>query len=207
MRPIIKFILLSCLLTLSVSACAQQRFIEGTHYEKFSDKGSKEKQVLEFYSLFCGHCYRFEPIAKKIRTVLPATVNFQQIHVNFLGGSKDMQDYLTKTVIVSQQMGKQAIVKNAIYNYLHVQRARITNEQDVQNILALQGIDMAQFNKLMKSFTTNGLMRKNQKVLDQYRATVHGTPTLIVNGQYKVLPQQLRSEQDYIDIVNYLVRL
>ena len=46
----------------ALAVLGQNDFKEGVHYDIVSDKKSESPVVTEFFSLFCGHCFQFEPL-------------------------------------------------------------------------------------------------------------------------------------------------
>ena len=55
---------------LPLTACAQEpasKWKEGTHY-KVLDKEATDKPVItEYFSFWCPHCFKFEPIVAQIK--------------------------------------------------------------------------------------------------------------------------------------------
>ena len=106
-------------------------------------------------------------------------------------------------------------IMNAIFKYIHVQRAPFSSEKDLRNLFVVNGADGAKFDKLMKSFSVNSQAKQFKKQQDFFsrKGALTGVPTVIVNGKYKVEAQGLdRSsrtalEDDYIKLVNYLLTL
>lgn len=53
------------ILCMPVMAFASQ-FQNGEQYTELQTEKTSKPQVIEFFSYFCGHCYKMEPIAKSI---------------------------------------------------------------------------------------------------------------------------------------------
>jgi thiol:disulfide interchange protein DsbA len=205
-------VILIPLLAFSMTACAEQ-YTEGKQYSKVNDTLSKKKEVREYFSVYCGHCLRFEPFMHKLKASLSKDVSFERNHVDFLRqASPKIQQMITKATVVAEQLGNEDKLIGAIFNYVQVQRAVITSEKDLRNIFVLNGADGEKFDKLMKSFSVNSkakLLKKNQDTMSQKRALT-GVPTIIVNGKYLIDTQKLdrnNFEQDYQNLVSYLLTL
>ena len=56
-------LLAACFFTLSVSA---QTLKEGVHHEVISETATQKPEVREFFSYYCPHCLKFEPLAKRL---------------------------------------------------------------------------------------------------------------------------------------------
>jgi thiol:disulfide interchange protein DsbA len=212
MNKLLKSLLLLPLLALSVNAAAA-KYTEGEQYTKVNETVTKKKEVREYFSVYCGHCFKFEPIMHNLKKALPADASFERNHVDFLrGASPKIQQMITKSIVVAEQLGDADKLVGAVFNYIHVQRAVITSEKDLRNIFVLNGADGDKFDKLMKSFSVNSqakAMKKYQESMTAKRALT-GVPTIIVNGKYKVDASKLDKnnfEQDYQNLVKYLLEL
>ncbi len=205
-------VLLMPLFAVSLTACAEQ-YTEGKHYSKVSEIATSKKEVREYFSVYCGHCFKFEPFMGMVKKALPEGVSFERNHVDFLrAASPKVQKMITKAVVVAEQLKMDEKLVGAIFNYIHVQRAVITSERDLRNIFVLNGADGEKFDKLMKSFSVNAkakAMKKNQDIMSENSALT-GVPTVIVNGKYKINNTELDKnnfEKDYKNLVKYLLDL
>ncbi|MBU2893625.1 thiol:disulfide interchange protein DsbA/DsbL [Colwellia sp. D2M02] len=204
--------LLVPLFAVSITACAEQ-YTEGKQYTKVNETISTKKEVREYFSVYCGHCFKFEPFMHDLKKSLPDGTTFERNHVDFLpGASPKIQQILTKATVVAEQFDNTDKLIGALFNYIHVQRAVITSEKDVRNIFVLNGADGEKFDKLMKSFSVNSqtnLLKKKQENMSAKRALT-GVPTIIVNGKYRVNPKELDTsnfQEDYKNLVKHLLTL
>lgn len=205
-------VLLMPLFAFSITACAE-KYTEGKQYTVVSETASKNAEVREYFSVYCGHCFKFEPFMSNIKKSLPEGVKFERNHVDFLrAASPKIQQMISKAVVVAGQLGNEEKLIGAIFNYLQIQRAVITSEKDLRNIFVLNGADGDKFDKLMKSFSVNSkakTMKKHQEKMSKNGA-VRGVPAVIVNGKYKINISELdRSnlEEDYKNLIKHLVAL
>ena len=212
MKKIFKSLLLLPFLVLSVSASAAQ-YTEGKQYTKVSETVTNKKEVREYFSVYCPHCLKFEPFMHSLKKSLPSDASFERNHVDFLrGASPKVQEMITKSIVVAEQLDNTDKLIGAIFNYVQVQRAVITSEKDLRNIFVLNGADGAKFDKLMKSFSVNSKvksLKKHQDTMSKKRALT-GVPAVFVNGKYRVNPAELdrnNFEQDYKNLVKYLLEL
>ena len=63
---------------------AAPQFKEGVNYDVVSQTGSAQPEVMEFFSYFCPHCAKFEPIAEDLKKSLPEGVPMKKNPVAFL---------------------------------------------------------------------------------------------------------------------------
>jgi len=193
-------------------ACSAD-YTEGKQYTKVSDKASSKPEVREFFSFYCPHCLRFEPFMEQVKKNLPEGVKFELNHVDFLrAASPQIQQMLSKSIVVADQLGMQKKLTGAIFNYIQVQRAAITSEKDLRNIFVLNGADGEKFDKLMKSFSVNSKAKQMKKHQDYFakKGALTGVPTVIVNGMYRINNQELdrnNFEQDYNKLIKHLLSL
>jgi len=212
MNKILKSLLLMPLVALSIGASAAQ-YTEGEQYTKVSETVTKNKEVREYFSVYCPHCLKFEPFMHSIKKTLPADATFERNHVDFLrAASPKVQHMITKSMVVAEQLGNEDKLIGAIFNYIQVQRAVITSEKDLRNIFVLNGADGVKFDKLMKSFSVNSKaksLKKNQETMSAKRALT-GVPAVFVNGKYRINAAKLDKnnfEQDYQNLIKYLLEL
>lgn len=214
MRKIQQFImiLLMPVLAFSISACAE-KYTEGKQYTKVNETVSNQAEVREYFSAYCGHCFKFEPFMHSVKKQLPKNVKFERNHVDFLrAASPKIQQLISKAVVVAEQLGNEDKLVGAIFNYIHVQRAVITSEKDIRNIFVLNGADGDKFDKLMKSFSVNAQaksMKKHQDTMSQ-KGALTAVPTIIVNGKYRINVKALDKnnfEQDYQNLISHLLTL
>ena len=83
----------------------------------------------------------------------------------------------------------------------------LTSKEDIRNVFIVNGVSGEEFDKAMKSFTVRTAAARMDR-----RATnlgVNATPTFIVNGKYKMLPQGFRDSDDFAgdftDLAGYLL--
>lgn len=208
MTSFFRSILIICALAVSMSASAQARFIEGEHYRVISDTASEQREVIEFFSFWCPHCFNFEPLVEQMKQKLDDDVAFTKVHVNFMGfAGRDLQDDVTRAMLMGRAMKREKELNTAIFNYIHRQRAAITNRDDLRSIYAVNGVDGAEFDKKISSFTLTSMLRKNNKTIDEYRRFVSGVPNFIVNGKYQATFTRNMTPDDMIDLIVFLSEL
>jgi thiol:disulfide interchange protein DsbA len=207
-----KLVSLFVMLMLPLMASANN-YQEGTHYTVVSEQATKKPEVREFFSFYCGHCFKFEPFMTDVKKQLPQDIKFEYNHVDFLrAASPAMQQTLSKAVVVAEQMGMESKLMGAVFNYIHVQRAVFTSEKDVRNVFVLNGADGEKFDKLMKSFGVNSKAKQMKKKQQYYAKSggLTGVPAVIINGRFKIENKGLDKnnfEQDYKNLVKYLLTL
>ena len=198
-------LLLSLALLLPLQACAQEKWREGTHYKIIADQAAEEKEVLEFFSFWCPHCFSFEPIVKDIKSKLASDVAFKKVHVNFMGfASADIQNDATKAMMVARKLKKSDELNQAIFRYIHESKSAITGIKDLRTIFVANGVEAEEFDKMTSSFGVDSMLKKNNKSIQQYRKHVSSVPNFIVNGKYQATFTRDMSPDDMTDLIVFL---
>ena len=133
MKSVFRSIVILFAVAFTTAACAQARFVEGEHYRVIADEVSEQRQVTEFFSFWCPHCFNFEPLVLEMKKRLDPEVEFNKIHVNFMGfAGRDLQDDVTRAMLLGRALKREQALNTAIFNYIHRQRAAITNRDDLR---------------------------------------------------------------------------
>lgn len=192
-------------LMLAAGFAQAQEFEEGVHYEVIADEATSNPEITEFFSFFCVHCYRFEPIAKQLKEKYPEA--FKKSHVSFISPSEGVGETMTQAFVVAQKLNKEDELTAAIFDYNFNKNSMLTSKQDIRNVFIVNGVSGEEFDKAMESFSVRAAAANMDR-----RATdlgVNATPTFIVNGQYKMLPQGFRDSEnfveDFTDLAGYLL--
>ena len=144
-------------------------FEAGNQYEVLKVEKSATPQVTEFFSFYCPHCFKFEPVAKALTAALPEGTEFVKNHVNFLGGvSKQTQSNLSYAYLIAKQQGKGEQVADQIFHSIHVQRAPLQNIKDVKALLATNGISNEVFDTEIASMPVISAEKAMQDKQNKY---------------------------------------
>lgn len=205
----LKKLKLSLLLLCLPFAALAADFKAGDQYTVLDIEKSNTPQVTEFFSFYCPHCFKFEPVAKALEKSLPAGAEFVKSHVNFLGGlSPQVQSNLSYAYIIAKQNGKGEQVADQIFKSIHVQRAPLDNIKDVKQLLELNGIDNAKFDQEIASMPVIAAERAMQDKQNKFSklGALTGVPTFIVNDKYKININTIKSQQQLDELVAFLLK-
>lgn len=201
-------VLIAIALLFPLTACAQapgSKWQEGTHYVVLDEEPTETPVIREYFSFWCAHCYRFESIVEQIKARKNPNTSFEKVHVNFMGMTgPDVQDAATRAMFVAKQMKQEEAINAAIFKYIHVQRAPITNLNDLRNIFIAKGLDGEKFDGLASSFGIHRLMQTNQAKIDEYRSYLTGVPNFIINGRYQPTFTRDMTPDDMIELIIWL---
>lgn len=175
------FIALSALCAFNSTALAADP-TAGKEYTEIRKAPSAQKEVVEFFSFYCPHCYDFElkyKIPSEIKSQLPADTKLVQYHVNFLG--RQSED-LTRAWALAMALGAEDKVKTALFE--GAQKDAFKSMDDIRAVFLAHGITAEQFDGGINSFAVNGLYNKQVQLADDFQ--IRGVPAFFVNGQYQL---------------------
>ncbi len=158
-------------------------------------------EVVEVFNFVCPACAAFQPMVSDWKKTLPPDVRFTYVPAAF-GGNWDQY---VRSFYTAQMMGIAEKAHNATYDAIHLEN-RLKGErgkdsdEELAAFYAQFGVDAKQFAANMKSFAVTGKFNKARQYIVQQQA--NSTPTLIVNGKYRVLG---RSWEQRLMIANALI--
>ncbi|EGA66390.1 thiol:disulfide interchange protein DsbA/DsbL [Vibrio brasiliensis] len=197
-----KLITLFSALMLSLSVNAAQ-FEEGTHYKVLDVEKSPTPKVTEFFSFYCPHCYKFEPVVEQLKANLPAEAKLEKVHVAFMGSN--MAVPMAKSYATMVALDAEETMVPAMFKQIHELKSPPKDEQALRQIFIDNGIDAKKFDSAYNSFVVNSMQRGFDKQFN--KSTLTGVPGVLVNNKYIVKADKIRSYEEYNQLVNYLLTL
>ncbi|AGH82513.1 thiol:disulfide interchange protein DsbA [Psychromonas sp. CNPT3] len=195
------FALFLGLILLPLSAQAKE-FTEGVNYEVVKETATETPEVMEFFSYYCPHCFKFEPIIKTLRANLDENVSIKKNHVDFLG--QGMGPQLTRALAAAEMLNVEDKVSSMIFDQLHTQRRAINGQKDILAIFEQAGISNKEAQGAMESFPVVGLASQMKRNTETFN--IRAVPAIIVNGKYQVNTGSVRSEEELIELITYLTK-
>jgi thiol:disulfide interchange protein DsbA len=204
------FVLVSFLSLFSAFVSAAD-FVKGKHYNELSipinDSLNPVKEVREFFSFYCPACYRHEPIIGELKVLLPDNIALVKNPIDGMPGRDiSIEKLLAKAQLTAKLLKVEDKIVATIFKYIYVNKTTFTNEKDIKNLFLLQGVEEQRFDKIFDSFSVKtgvNKMRNNTETLRNQG--ISSVPTVIVNGKYKVETGAIKSKEQYIELVLYLL--
>ncbi len=212
-------LLLALTLLLPLGARAAT-WTEGVHYARIvppqptTVPGGKV-EVLEVFSYGCPACNAFQPVMEKVRHALPANAQLAYLPAAFNPG----EDWpmFQRAFLAAQALGVAERTHQAMYDAVwktgelgitQPGTNRLKNPlpsiADAARFYArVAGVDAQKFLAMANSFGIDSKMRAADAQIEAMH--VGSTPTLVVNGKYRVLREQLKDNDELIELVRYLV--
>jgi protein dithiol oxidoreductase (disulfide-forming) len=196
---------LACLfvLLLPLAACAAETApVAGQDYEDIPGGApyrplAGKVEVAEVFAYWCPHCAHFQPSVAAWAHRLPANVRFEYVPAAF-----QLEDPLARAFFAAKAAGKLAVTHDATFRAIHEQQTlpRNATVDEIAAFYGTLGLDPAKTRAAMTGFTVAGQMKQARDFA--LRSGVEGTPTLIINGRYRVTG---RSLEDTLRIADALI--
>lgn len=185
------------------TALATAQITAGQDYNVINPPQATESpgkiEVTEFFWYGCSHCYALEgPLETWIKK-LPADVAFKRVPAMF-NEQWGVAGRVHYTLDAMKQLDR---LHKPLFDAIHKDNLRITNESAVADWLAKNGVDAAEFKKVSRSFSVESRLRRAIQLTESYK--FDGVPAIAVNGRYVALSSQAKSQDRMLDTVDKLI--
>ena len=158
-------------------------------------------EVVEVFGYVCPACAAFDPLVSAWKAKLPADVRFSYVPAPF---GPEWNPY-AKAFYVAESMGLVERSHSALIREIHVTQTMPgegdgPNEQKIADFYGKYGANPKEFLSTMNSFSVSAQVNKGRQFM--IRSGANSTPTLIVNGKYKVTGE---SFEDMLRIASGLI--
>ena len=179
---------------------------EGLHYTKI-DKASAvpgdKVEVVELFSYLCTHCATIDPYLNRWAAKAPDHVVFRRIPVVF---GRSSWELYARGYVTAEIMGAPEAAHEAMMERLWKEKKILRSLDEIAEFYTQFGLDKQAFLSTSRSFAVDGRLRKDQQLVRAYGIT--GTPSLVVNGKYRISGNAaLPSFDAMLDVVDYLVEI
>jgi len=167
-----------------LSLPAQQTLdIEG-RYERLQPPQPTETpgkiEIVDVFWYGCPHCYRFLPPMEDLMQRAPDYVEVRRMPAIF----RENWVAHARAFYTAKLLNALDAIHVPLFQAIHEQGKRLDTEQALRAFFVARGVDGEAFDKTFNSFAVETLLRKSTVM--QARYGVRGTPTVIVNGKYRV---------------------
>ena len=218
-RLVLSLLAVACLL-LPPSAPAATNWTEGTNYVRVmppqqTTVPAGKVEVMEVFSYACPACNIFEPVMEKLRHALPANAQ-----LTFLPAAFNPQEdwpMFQRAFFGAQALGIAERTHQAMFDAVwktgelavvtpgaNRLKDPLPSIADAARFYArVAGVDPQKFLAMANSFGVDSKIRAaDAQILAMH---VDSTPTLVVNGKYRVIRPSLQNDDQLIELVKYLV--
>ena len=179
-------------------------FAEGKDYVLLATPASTQDpskiEVAEVFSYHCSHCLDFEPLLDAWLKKQSADINFVQIHAAWQPFMKPLQ----RGFYTAYKLKLQDQIKMAAFTEFQHKRNKLETAEAWANFLEPYGAKREDVLELYGTFgITTEINQANAKIR-AYKLT--GTPTLIVDGRYRIdSPAGKDAHQKMLAIADFLI--
>ncbi len=165
-------------------------------YQRYSNGGKVE--IVEVFSYGCIHCAQFAPEAEKLRKELPAGVEFKLMPAPF---SEEWLPF-ARAYYAAKQLGALDHTHLALFAAKFGDHYPISSLDELGDFYAREGVDRAKFMSIASSKETTDKMKRDLDLIRKWQ--VDGTPTLVVDGKYRVAT--VRSHEEMVAVALWLAK-
>ncbi len=210
-------LLAGALLAFTVNACAQEHsaaaadpapsveVIAGKTYfpiDPPQPTASGDKvEVLEVFSYACIHCAHFQPYADEIKSKLPAYAEYSYMPAIF----NESWEAFARGYYTAQSMGMVEKTHQALFDAIHRDHRQFRSFDDIAAFYGEHGADVEKFKQIATSFEIESKLTRSRSLVPKYG--VDGTPSLIIDGKYRVTGASAGGYPQLVVLVNKLVEM
>jgi thiol:disulfide interchange protein DsbA len=204
---------------LAAAASAQaQTWVAGKHYSVIPTQRTNvpagKVEVMEVFSYGCPACNTFLPIMKKLKAALPA--NAQLVYLPASWNKAENWPLFQRAYLTAQSLGIAEKAHEGMFQAIwttgelgvtepsgRLKKKLPTIEETARFYERVTGVKAADFVAASKSFGVDLKIRQADSQITAMQ--VPSTPTLVVNGKYRVNNENIQSPEQIIDLVKFLV--
>lgn len=214
-------LLLLALCTGFTARAEETTWIEGQHYfqvqpAKPTEVPAGKVEVLEIFSYACPACYRNYPLINKLKAALPASARMRYLPASW-HPEEDWKNF-QRGFFAAQALGLvdkthdrifDAIWKTGELATMDVENGRpkalMPTIADIARYYAqIAPVKAEEFLATAQSFTIDARMRQADEQIKGYQAD--STPTLVIDGRYRLTPRTAGSDEQFIALALWLVK-
>jgi thiol:disulfide interchange protein DsbA len=196
-----KILAAASLLIAAIPAIAQN-FQEGRHFHPIGSPTSTPTdrvEVIEAFAYPCPACRVFMPIIQRWSVDLPEHVELIHMPVPLQPG----WEVFARVYYTAEVLGLGHEAHEAMFRALHDERRQFRSIEDIAAVYADFGVSVEEFVSTSQSFAVDNRMRRNRNEI--MRFGVRGTPTMVVQGKWRLSPTDFSSYEELLAAVDYLV--
>jgi len=180
------------------------RFQEGVNYERLpvvvEVRDPSKIEVVEIFSYACIHCKTFEPAVEAWAVEIPNDIDFYRMPATF----NPTWTALAQGFYTAEALGVLDQVHEAMFRAIHDRGVNVAEPELMAQLFeAAAGVSPSQFNQVFNSFSVRSRVQQADARGRVYRIT--GTPTMIVDGTYRVDARLAGSHGNMLEVVDFLV--
>ena len=138
-------------------------------------------EVTEVFSYACPHCAHFQPYAEDLKSKLPANAHFDLLPAVF----NAQWEPFARGFYAAKSLGLIDKTHQALFDAIHRDHQPLHTIEDLANLFyANYGANPGNFLSTASSFVVEADLARGNDLVRTYH--IDGTPSLIINGKYRV---------------------
>ena len=137
-------------------------------------------EVVEVFSYACPHCAHFQPTMEELKSKLPANAQVVLLPAVF----NPQWEPFARAFYTARSLGVLDKTHNALFEALHTQHQPLYSIESLAGFYSNYGVDPKSFLATANSFVVDSQIANGNNLVKAYG--VSSTPTLVVNGKYRV---------------------
>ena len=198
-----------------------QQWVEGKHYYAIrpavrTSVPAGKVEVAEAFSYGCPACAAFQPYAKQLKATLPGNAQLVYMHASF--NAAESWPMFQRAYLTAQTLGIADKTHDALFDAIwktgelavaDQQTRRLKNpqptlEQAAKFYARTAGVKVDQFMSTSKSFAVETAINRTEAWLRAAR--IDSTPTIVVNGKYRLTVSSAGGVNEMFALIDYLVK-
>lgn len=190
---------------LVVPASAQQpeKFQEGRHYMAIdpvqpTSSGNKI-EVLAVFMYTCPHCYDLEPFLAKWQATKAADVAYS----HFPAAWDPVSEAYARAFYAAETLGILEKSHDKLFDLLHREHKRLASMDEIAQWYTQFGVTQEAFLGAAQSFAVNSKVNRSKAMVPRWG--VAGTPTVVINGKWRIDVASAGGQQNLIELMDVLI--
>lgn len=173
---------------------------EGVNYQVRGTALTPHKEIREFFSFWCGHCFSLQGDFDQIEQTYPKA-QFVRNPVSMLGGHMGPESQ--RALVVAQNMGIEDLYVKELFKQMHLEGNIPMSHEQLTTFMTSIGVAKDKFEREFNSFPVIGRVAQLDKWAKD--ADIDAVPEILVNGKYLVTMESVNNQQELIDLIGYLL--
>ena len=156
-------------------------------------------EVVDIFWYGCPHCYTFLPMMEAYDKVKPEYVEVRRLPAIF----RESWVPHARAYYTAMLLGVTDTTHRPLFEEIHEHRNPTDTREALAAFFERHGVERTTFEQTYDSFAVESLVRKS--IVMQQRYGITGTPSVVVNGKYRVTGRLAGSYNDMMAVVMVLV--
>jgi thiol:disulfide interchange protein DsbA len=201
-RPLLVVLLVAFTLSIPATTVAQNSINPDSKYDLVNPAQPTDTpgkvEIVDVFWYGCPHCYSFLPSMEALEKRKADYVEIRRMPAIF----RDSWAIHARAFYTAKLLNVIEQVHRPLFEAIHDKNQPLNTPELLRAFFVAHGVDGKSFDKTFTSFAVETMLRKS--TLMQGRYGVRGTPSLIVNGKYRISAQKAGGYAQMVDVAEAL---